>query len=54
MGISLILLISGVLLVVTGVALLVFKKWRSIAIVCVVAGVGLIALPPLLVMMSSM
>ena len=54
MGISLILLASGVLLVVTGVVLLVIKKLRCIAIVCVVSGVGLIVLPPTLVMMSSM
>ena len=54
MGISLILLASGMLLVVTGVAMLVLKKQRWIAILCLIVGVVLIALPPLLVMMSSM
>ena len=48
------LLASGILLVVTGVAMLVFKKRRWIAILCLVAGMGLLVIFPLLVMMSSM
>ena len=51
---GLMLLASGVLLVVAGVALLVFKKQRGIAILCVVAGIGLIMLYPLLVFIFSM
>ena len=54
MGISLILLASGMLLVVTGVAMLVLKKQRWIAILCLVAGIGLIVLPLLLIITSSM
>ena len=53
MGISLILLASGMLLVVTGVAMLVLKKQRWIAILCLVAGIGLIAVIPMLVIISS-
>jgi hypothetical protein len=48
------LLASGILLVVTGVAMLVFKKQRWIAILYLVAGMGLLVIFPLLVMMSSM
>lgn len=46
------MLASGTLLVFTGVAMLVFKKQRWIAILCLVAGMGLIVLLPLLMTIS--
>ena len=48
----LMLLASGMLLVVTGVAMLVFKKQRWIAILCLVIGVGLMIIFPLLIINS--
>jgi len=50
---GLMLLASGMLLVVSGVAMLVLKKQRWIAILCLVAGIGLIVLLQLLVIISS-
>ena len=53
-GVSIILLASGLLLAMTGAALLVIRKQRKIAIVCLIAGIVLIIVPPFLVMVTQM
>ena len=53
MPLSLLLLGCGFLLLVIGGVLYVTKK-RKIAVACLVVGAVLIAVPPVLVMVSSM
>ena len=54
MGISLMLLVSGLLLAITGVVLLLMRKQRKIAVVCLVVGIVLFIAPPIFVMMNTM
>ena len=54
MGISLMLLVSGLLLAITGVVLLLMRKQRKIAIACLTAGIVLIIAPPIFVIMNTM
>jgi len=46
MGLSLILLASGLLLLLTGVILLAIRKQRKIAVACLILGVVLLVEPP--------
>jgi hypothetical protein len=48
---GLMMLASGTLLVFAGVAMLVFKKQRWIAILCLGLGMGLLVLLPVLIML---
>jgi hypothetical protein len=54
MGISLILMASGLLLGITGVVLLVMRRHRKIAVACLTVGTLLIIVPPILVMTNTM
>ena len=54
MGISLLLLASGLLLAITGVVLLVIRKHRKTAVSCLILGITLILVPPMLIIMSTM
>ena len=54
MGISLMLLVSGFLLTITGIVLLVIRKQRKIALACLIAGIGLIVFPPIFVIVNTM
>ena len=54
MGISLILLVSGLLLTITGVVLLIVRRQCKIAIFSLIVGIGVIVVPPLFVIVSTM
>jgi len=54
MGISLILLVSGLLLAMAGVVLLVIRKQRKTAVACLIAGIALIMVPPIFVIVNTM
>lgn len=54
MGVSQILLGSGLLTLITGIVLLVIQKTRKIAVACVVIGIGLIVIPPIFIIVNVM
>ena len=54
MGISLPLFAAGLLLATTGVVLLAIRKQRRIAVLCLLLGVALAIVPPVLLMLSPM
>ena len=54
MPLSLILLAGGLLLVILGGVLLAIKVQRVVAVACLIVGLVLIALPPVLVVITSM
>ena len=54
MGISLILAAIGALLAITGVVLLIMRVQRKIALVCLILGIALILVPPILIIVVSM
>jgi hypothetical protein len=54
MGLSIILLAGGLFLVITGATLLIIRIQRKIAILCLIAGIVLIVVPPLLVIVTQM
>ena len=54
MGISLILLGSGLLTLIIGIVLLAIQKTRKIAVACVVIGIGLIVIPSIFIIVNDM
>ena len=54
MGVSILLLVGGLLLAITGVVLLVIRKKRNIAVLCLIVGLALILVPPIFVMVNTM
>jgi len=54
MGISLILLVSGLAMVILGLTLLVLRKQREIAVSCMIVGLSLILVPPIFVIVNTM